>query len=875
MPAVRDRTTTEKGGRSTVLQRLGLVLAVPASRHAEDSAEEDTAAAAASQELIDAQDSAPPAGARRHEDSTRTPPRPVETTDSLHEAQAAESTQSAEHDGNGNEIDAQHPDLAAVACGSSTPQTPALLLPLAAGSPWAMIGASAAITNDSACGGWGGSSSRYSYSSSGWDGYSHDAVPSDVACGGGGAGCGWLEWFGGRAASATAPASPHAPHSDGGSSWAALPPPPALHSMDCGCGSGAGAGASLAGREIAAKAALSPPFAATGASTGDGGAASVGSGCGGRRLCVLERLMLEGAERSGSGAAARHQHHHHQQQQQQGLPPVESYEESGGMEDGEEEGAGGPIAQPPMPPGPASGTHRPLLLRSGGMQQAPPAAAAAVPPAAPLAFDMLHAAEWVARLGTDNKIAATAAAGNGGIGGGIDGIIGGGGGGAVAAAAAGIFRPPLAPGGTGGDATGDGNEVPLCVVDLVRLHLPAAAAAAAAAVMTSSPKAPHHQAPPRVAALLAARKTLLGRDVGAEALFEEEAMALQAVSGCPFVVPYLGAAVCFDRLQLFTQWAPGGVAAELDAALARCPQEPSAPRLLLPAQRLRVIGASALHALAALHAAEPPIAHLDVRPSNMLLLPQPQQPHQQQHGGGGGGGRVVLGGFGSAVRLLDSFDLEEEDGDICAMDLDADVGFEDDGSVDSFDLLGRPAARYVDVGVRGMSYSRVGAGGAASTAGAAQFHTAASSAGCCSCCSCCGCSCGCGAHGCGAHAGCPRQLPEAPCYLAPELLPWAPPAATATAAATAAAAAGQVLVTAKADIYSVGVLLAVAAVWHGCPAAVVARWQRGGAALPACVPLPLRHLIGLCTSADPTLRPSAQEALDHPFFAGLAMDDLL
>lgn len=39
---------------------------------------------------------------------------------------------------------------------------------------------------------------------------------------------------------------------------------------------------------------------------------------------------------------------------------------------------------------------------------------------------------------------------------------------------------------------------------------------------------------------------------------------LQAVSGCPFVVPYLGAAVCFDRLQLFTQWAPaGGLDAEL------------------------------------------------------------------------------------------------------------------------------------------------------------------------------------------------------------------------------------------------------------------------------------------------------------------------
>ncbi|KAG2428884.1 hypothetical protein HYH02_014207 [Chlamydomonas schloesseri] len=734
----------------------------------------------------------------------------------------AASIQADEYDSDAPILDASRDDAHG---GSSTPRTPPLLLPtaccpLATGAPTASATAAILSSGGSACSGWEGSNcsrySRYSCSSSGWDGNSHNndvGVSSCVAAG--------------AAAVATAAATTTVTAASGSA------------------------------------ASLASPI--------NSGSSSGSSGCsgGGRRLCLLERLMLEDEQQREAAEAAEaafeQQAAAFQQQQQQ---QVEQEERGGNMEvlqAGEEEveeeveaaeedaAAGEPAPAAVMPP-PDDPSDIPLLqllhfrrrlsLRRPGL---PAAAPPPLPLLLPLGFDTLQGAEWVARLGPSD-LNADPRAGDSSFGG------------------CNIGACSI---GAGGEA------VPCCVVDLVRLHLPATAAATATATAAAGEV---------VQELLAARKSLLGRDVGSEALFEEEAMALQAVRGCPYVVPYLGSAVCADRLQLFTQWAPASVASELEAALARCPQDPASPRLLLPAQRLRVIGACALRALCALHAAEPPIAHLDVRPANLLLLQPPEGAaaagSSAGSGGGGGcrtaaaaaaGGRVVLGGFGSAVRLLDSYELDEDG----ALDLDMDLEDDSGRSVDSFDLLGRPAARYVDVGVPGTSYSRVGAGVA--TAGGA----AGSPRACCSCCcACCGCWCGCG--GCGGHGGCgggarhgcggcPR-LPEAPCYLAPELLPWGP---HATAAAAAAATAGQVLVTAKADVYAVGVLLAVCAVWHGCPGAVVARWQRGGAALPACVPRPLRHLIGMCTATDPVLRPSAEEALRHPFFAGLAMEELL
>lgn len=73
---------------------------------------------------------------------------------------------------------------------------------------------------------------------------------------------------------------------------------------------------------------------------------------------------------------------------------------------------------------------------------------------------------------------------------------------------------------------------------------------------------------------------------------------------------------------------------------------------------------------------------------------------------------------------------------------------------------------------------------------------------------------------------------------------------------------------ARADVYSVGVLLAVCCAWHRTTGRVLA-WQRGELALPTFIPAPLAHLITQLTAKDPAQRPTARQALEHPFLAGV------
>ncbi|KAG2452525.1 hypothetical protein HYH02_002763 [Chlamydomonas schloesseri] len=72
----------------------------------------------------------------------------------------------------------------------------------------------------------------------------------------------------------------------------------------------------------------------------------------------------------------------------------------------------------------------------------------------------------------------------------------------------------------------------------------------------------------------------------------------------------------------------------------------------------------------------------------------------------------------------------------------------------------------------------------------------------------------------------------------------------------------------KADIFSVGTLLAVCCAWHRTTGRVLA-WQRGDLALPDFIPAPLADLISQMTAKDPARRPTAREALAHPFLAGV------
>ncbi|KXZ56042.1 hypothetical protein GPECTOR_2g1594 [Gonium pectorale] len=78
----------------------------------------------------------------------------------------------------------------------------------------------------------------------------------------------------------------------------------------------------------------------------------------------------------------------------------------------------------------------------------------------------------------------------------------------------------------------------------------------------------------------------------------------------------------------------------------------------------------------------------------------------------------------------------------------------------------------------------------------------------------------------------------------------------------------------KADVFSVGVLMCVCALWHKEGLSVrqfVSRRKK----LPKCIKAELRNFLWELTVADPSKRPSAQQALEHPFLAGMREEDLL
>ncbi|GLC54866.1 hypothetical protein PLESTB_000914300 [Pleodorina starrii] len=77
----------------------------------------------------------------------------------------------------------------------------------------------------------------------------------------------------------------------------------------------------------------------------------------------------------------------------------------------------------------------------------------------------------------------------------------------------------------------------------------------------------------------------------------------------------------------------------------------------------------------------------------------------------------------------------------------------------------------------------------------------------------------------------------------------------------------------KADLYSLGVLLAVCAAWHRQTGRVLA-FLRGQAALPGFVPGELADLVARLVAEEPEARPSAAEALQHPFLAGVDLTAL-
>ncbi|KAG2482962.1 hypothetical protein HYH03_018139 [Edaphochlamys debaryana] len=80
-------------------------------------------------------------------------------------------------------------------------------------------------------------------------------------------------------------------------------------------------------------------------------------------------------------------------------------------------------------------------------------------------------------------------------------------------------------------------------------------------------------------------------------------------------------------------------------------------------------------------------------------------------------------------------------------------------------------------------------------------------------------------------------------------------------------------ISTAADMYSVGVLLAVAVAFHRQTGRVLG-FLRGDVPLPEFVPAPLKELITRLVAADPAVRPTAEEALAHPFFAGVDLASL-
>ncbi|PNH07865.1 Mitogen-activated protein kinase 15 [Tetrabaena socialis] len=76
-----------------------------------------------------------------------------------------------------------------------------------------------------------------------------------------------------------------------------------------------------------------------------------------------------------------------------------------------------------------------------------------------------------------------------------------------------------------------------------------------------------------------------------------------------------------------------------------------------------------------------------------------------------------------------------------------------------------------------------------------------------------------------------------------------------------------------ADVYGVGVMLAVCAAWHRQTGRVLA-YLRGDVALPEHVPAALADLAARCTAVDPAARPTAAEALQHPFLAEVDLEEI-
>ncbi len=71
-------------------------------------------------------------------------------------------------------------------------------------------------------------------------------------------------------------------------------------------------------------------------------------------------------------------------------------------------------------------------------------------------------------------------------------------------------------------------------------------------------------------------------------------------------------------------------------------------------------------------------------------------------------------------------------------------------------------------------------------------------------------------------------------------------------------------VTLKTDMFSVARVLALCCCWHDSHVswAEYLRWERD---LPGCVPAGLKELIAAMVAEDPAQRPTAREALDHPW----------
>ncbi|KXZ50169.1 hypothetical protein GPECTOR_17g805 [Gonium pectorale] len=117
--------------------------------------------------------------------------------------------------------------------------------------------------------------------------------------------------------------------------------------------------------------------------------------------------------------------------------------------------------------------------------------------------------------------------------------------------------------------------------------------------------------------------------------------------------------------------------------------------------------------------------------------------------------------------------------------------------------------------------------------------------------------------------------PAADWYTAPELrrLLATPPPSLAAAAA-AAPPPLEAVVSPKADVYSVGALVAMCGLWAG-NAGAAAAYQEGRVQMPDWAPADLAAFVEALTAADPAARPNAEAALKLPFLAGLEPEDVL